>query len=185
MCIRDRYEPEYIEEHSPKSAMADWQKIRKYTDAFFVHLSRSGLRELIEAGLRQYNKALNTRDPQQCLVQLWSALEILMQSAAGGSKETARRAAFLSKQHEYRRAKLLHIANARNDYVHAGTEIALADMLGDDLKGYVAEIIWHMVFARIKYRDKEQLRQMLDLPTDPVLIRNRIATARTGLKVRQ
>jgi hypothetical protein len=178
------HDAEYKEE-SNLISFADHQvKLRKYIAEFFYCLGRSRLREITEAGLRQYHGALNMRDRQLCLIRLWAALEILMQSN-GNSRVTARRAAFFSRKQDYRKDKLIHVADMRNSYVHAGTAITLADKLVDDLRLFMGEIITVMIFSEIKNMAPGEFVQMLDLPHDPKLMKEKIAIVRMGLKVRQ
>lgn len=179
------YEGEYDVVDHPTSLSENLIEVRKFMNTFFAKLESSQLRSILEGGIRQYTAALNTREPQLCLIRLWSALEILMQSAAGGSKVTARRAAFFSGQYDYRLRKLHHIAEVRNGYIHSGSEITLVDELVGDLKIYLSTIIRLMVFSEIRNLTKNQLSLLLDMPADLVAIRERVLLTRLGLKMRK
>lgn len=179
------YEADYDEDADTVLLSKNFPKVKNFVDRLIAKLTRSSLKTLIEGGLRQYNAALNMKDPQLCLIRLWASLEILMKSAAGGSRITAKRASFFSTNYEYRFAKLLHVADVRNRYVHAGTDITLVDDLVEDMKVYVAGILRHMLFSKIKYHTEEDFLGVLDLPSSPKLIKRRIAIANMGLKFRE
>ena len=178
------YDLEYQEEKNLRSFAEHEVKLRKHVAYFFSCLERSKLRDITEVGLRQYHGALNMLDRQLCLTRLWAALEKLMQSEAN-SETTAKRASFFSRMQEYRKDRLIHIARMRNNYVHAGTEISLVDNLVDDLRAYVAQIIRAMVFSELRCMSKDDFIQMLNLPADPKLMKEKIAIVRMGLKVRR
>ena len=159
---------------------------RKYVNRFFDLINRHPLQDILTS--QAYGNTMNAlglRDAQQCLIRLWSCLEILTGSVRSEAKVTACRGAFLSKEYDYRAAKLTYIAQVRNSYVHAGTEIAMVDGLVADLKVYLAELLRKLVFNPRKFGSQEQFIQSLDLPHDPDSLRRRIEIAKIGLEMRR
>jgi hypothetical protein len=133
--------------------------VRKLNDKVFGQF-------LMEA-MQDYQDALTHLEPSLTHAKLWSLLERLTGAPSSGSaKETIRRAIFISRLTDHRRRRLNQAASVRNAYVHRRQHSPFVDEIAEDLRTWVEEMLFWIIFTRRKFKSLDMFFGLLDLPTD-------------------
>ena len=143
------YEPSYL---GPVTVWRDAQrriKMREFTVYVRGALRKLPYSDAIAAVLIRYVRALDLRDWNSSLLQLWSMLETLTGTGvADGHKVTARRVAFLFKNTAYATQVLTHLRDYRNSAVHTGKQNQHVETLMYQAKNFVEALLnFHLARA--------------------------------------
>jgi hypothetical protein len=178
------YEPIYagpVEAPSPgtiyRSQMTKFEKdARRY-------LTRSPYRDKVEDVIRRYTRALDTRDWNTALVQLWSIVEDLT-GEKPKQEQIIDRISFLydAKERSYHRLVLKHLADYRNSTVHAGREMAEVSVFLYQLKRYAEQLMTFHLFRAPAFASLQEAVQFLSLPTDTTKLQKQMDLRRRALR---
>ncbi len=149
---------------------------------------RSRSESLVESAkefLIHYCRSLDEWNLQSTFLKLWALLEMMTgTSPKEGSETTIRRAVSLFRNPQLHKAILAHLRDQRNRIVHQNES---PDELEDAvyrLKKYV-EVLLHLYLMNpLGFENLGKYLEFLSLPTDPSLLRGRIAMLRKAASLR-
>lgn len=153
----------------PKLVALD-DRLRRFERAARQRLVRHPYRKKLEAALRRYARSLDD-EGQAAAVPLWSLIEML----AGSSRQEpmVRRAAFIYRNPELRRAILEHLRELRNRLVHAGEGLygEVSDMVLGEMSIIVHDLLLFHLREGSDFEDFDAACRFLDLPSNPQVLR--------------
>lgn len=123
-------------------------------------------RELAD-GIRRYNRALDKTDVDGRYLALWSVLEFFTGTDKGiAYDQTVRRAAYVGASGDYDLVVLSYLRNHRNDLAHRDEYSGLRIRHTIQLKRYVESLILFLLDHSLKFKNWQELLEVLDSPTD-------------------
>jgi hypothetical protein len=172
--------------YSPTFDEKEWRRFPKDAKEFLKRLPqiRHGLKKLedhplrpiLSAATKLVHEGMASPDLSFRLLRYWSALETLY--SEGGNKNVPydrliKRATFAETDRELAIMKLEHLARLRNVYVHSGD----TDREKSELTQYLREVLAHQILYLVRFaddiQDHNELLEMVDLPSDLVLLERR------------
>ncbi len=134
--------------------------------------------------LLRYVRALDEPDPNNAFVRLWSALEALIAPGRQPNEKIVKRASFLFVDDDYDRQVLEHLRERRNLNVHASEGHEEATLHCYQLQYYFVKAAWVFIKHMGSGCSVDDVRAMLDLPSDPVQLARHLELARAGARFR-
>lgn len=170
------FEPTYLAPISLWRETHGRAQMLEFTKKVMVLLRKLPYRLAIEAALVRYVRALDSRDWNSTVLQLWSILEVLTGATLNDShKVTVRRSAFLFKDFEYAIQVLNHLRCYRNAAVHGGKEGLNVEAIMYQAKNFVEALLqFHLVRAG-QFESLVEVGAFLDLPPRIVEIDRQLA----------
>jgi len=107
-------------------------------------------------------------------LSLWAVLEQITGTAKASYEDLLRRASFFSIDPLFDRAVLEYLRNQRNGMVHHGSSIDDPERIVYQLKHYVEYGLTFLLRNARRFRTVEEFRQLMDLPPDTELLRERL-----------
>lgn len=124
--------------------------------------------------LIRYVRALDEPDLTTSFLRLWALLEELTGTLKASYDVTVRRASFVFDDSQYAKIVLGHLRDQRNLIVHKSSHLDDIERLTYELKGFVEALLKFMLGESSKFSNLDAVHSLLDLPSDPKLIRERI-----------
>lgn len=129
-------------------------------------LNKSNYSESLKEALLRYVRALDQRDQNVALIQLWGALESLASPSVANYDLVTRRCSFLFKEGEYHKQVLEHLREYRNRSVHAGDQNERAKSNCFQLQFYFHHLIMFHLYEADNFSTLEDANNFLDLPSN-------------------
>jgi hypothetical protein len=169
------YEPNYVGPIRPRTSSIEWQELRKFEKSVRRKLSKSSYRERLEDFIRQYTRALDSRDWNGDFIRLWGLFEQLTSAERG--VDAIKRALFLyhSSDRTFNRQVLNHLRIYRNRTIHAGEqETEEIETLLYQLKGYVDELLLFHIRWAGEFSSFEKAIDFLNQSPDTTILQDRM-----------
>lgn len=159
------YEPSYL---GPVSIWRDSSRLPKLIE-FTAHirssLARLRYRDIIETSLTRYSRALDSRDWNYAVLQLWSIIELLTGTTFNENHNvTVKRVAFLFKDAAYTTQVLNHLREYRNSAVHSGKEAHNVEPLMYQAKYFVEALLNFHLSRPVQFGAMAEVAAFLDQP---------------------
>jgi hypothetical protein len=139
-------------------------------------LATHPMREVLLRVLRLMQEGMRSRDESYTVLRYWSALEQLYGDLDGRTKNYPRiiqRATFANTDKVLARWKLKHIADFRNEYVHAGREDEDLRTMSQHLLRLLARHVHYLLLHTPDVLSHERWLAIVDLPDDEALLEQR------------
>lgn len=141
--------------------------------------------EIIKNALVKYVRSLDDSDYNNSLVQLWSLLEYLTFTGSESYDVTIKRASSIYHDRKMNQMILEHFRNLRNANVHLNKGIPNIEINLCILKRQVESLLLFHIEQGHLFKNKEEIKEFLDLPVDEDNLRKKIRLCKTSLKLRK
>lgn len=187
------YESDYIGPLPCFDMRSRQNRVKKEVTAMRQYLAKSAYRRDIEDAIRQYTRALDTRDYNNAFLGLWRVMEKLTATTRQGYDITIRRASFLWGDSKFAEQVLRHLKTYRNRTVHEGTNTSEIETYLFQIKHYVEALLnFHIHSCKVfKFSSLKDAAGFFDHPSDvPILqtkleeLRNQMNIVRKAIKFR-
>lgn len=178
------FNPLYISPVEVTQPSNNWNKVLKDEALLRRRVSKSPFKEIIENSLLRYNDALDEIDFQVAFLKLWSLMEFLTFTTNEPYKVTIKRTAFIFNNPEIHKEILNHLRESRNKIVHHNKGDNNEELLEYQTKYYVEKLLLFYIFQGNKFKTKEEITNLLDLPLDKGLLKMRKKTIDIGIRYR-
>ena len=175
LAIEDRwwYSPG-LEDIRPESLGGAYKPLKKFERAVRGRLGSATIGADLTRLLALYCGACDEPELSSAYLALWAVLEQITGTGKASYEDLLRRASFLSHDPSFERAILEHLRNQRNGMVHHGSSIDDPERVVYQLKHYVEYGLMFLLRHARRFRVMDDFRQLLDLPPDPKLLRERL-----------
>jgi hypothetical protein len=177
------FDPEYIGPvkcidlgNHGKLLQAEEQKIRR-------SLAKNPFKEEVEAAIRRYAKAMDTRDRNASFLELWGILETLTATSFDRYEVTIKRTSFLWDQKELNKQVLNHLRHYRNRLAHVGERSPEIDMYLRPLRRYVHGLLVFHIYNVFRFSSIKDAAEFLDLPSDLTNIQETMQMRRKQMRL--
>jgi hypothetical protein len=134
--------------------------------------------DILKKALSRYYSATMKIDRHDMLIEFWGILELLTASERMSAEVTIKRATSLSKDPWLRQRSLERASEARNRYIHVGTQDDAIEDVVDELKNYVEQMIDFLMRNEFKLASFLEFIRFLDLPSDSSVLSDQIKIRR-------
>jgi len=166
------YQEDYIEPvrvfYEP--VVSRFEKVVDFVQKMRSRLSKCNYRRDIEDAVVRYNDALDSRDWNTGYIKLWSVLELLTNTLKNSYETTIRRAAFIYEDYANACQLLLLLRDFRNELVHRGSYKTTIEVFIDDLRQFVQQLLFFLIFNRFKFESLGEVADFFDQPRDSKVI---------------
>jgi hypothetical protein len=177
------YESNYLGPVRVRTPRVPWGEVREFERTIRGQLSRCSYREKLEDLIRQYTRALDSRDWNGDFIRLWGALEQLTLAETG--QDAVKRAIFLynDRDRAFGRQALKHLRIYRNRTVQAGRqETEEIETLLYQLKRYVDDLLLFHIRSAGLFASFERAVQLLNQPPHTEVLQDRIDSLKKALQ---
>lgn len=176
------YDPSYVKPATLYSDKLQFSKLLGFAKNLRSKLTQLPYRQDIELALIRYVRALDSADLNDTFLRLWSLLEYLTDSGHDPYKVTTRRAAFMFQDRERAQLVLMHLAQHRNRFVHAGSDTDDIESLVYLLKQHVDPLLLFHLDNSFGFTSRGEAARFMHLPTSKIEINLRIKRLRAARK---
>jgi hypothetical protein len=149
------------------------------------HLARHPFGIEVQQLIRRYSEALDQRDLNVAVIQLWGILEKLTGTVGANYDETIQRAASVFKEPKNAKEKLEYLRMRRNAYVHASRSTNDRDQAAYLVKAFVDPHLVRLVFNEFRVGSLDEYAKFLALPRNVAALERRQALLRRAIKMRK
>ena len=165
------YESNFVE--AKLFADRDPKEYSKYCKWTLNKLNKLPYKEELKNAMLRYVRALDERDQNVALIQLWGALEAIASPSGANYDLVTRRCAFLFKENDYHKQVLEHLREYRNRSIHAGDQSEKAKINCYLLQYYFKELVlFHLNFSG-EFSSLNEANSFLDLPSNKKDLENK------------
>lgn len=158
------YQFEYKQPNRPKTLTDSGNAaLLRNTQRIRVLLARCKYSQWLEDAFLRYGRALDRPDMEEAFHRLWAVLELLTATPPGhGYESTIRRASAIWNNGRLARVTLESLRSIRNELVHRGAEVPLAEASVSRLKRFVEELLLFHLANRLQLDSAEHTGRFLD-----------------------
>lgn len=148
-------------------------------------LSECKYSEKLNNALLRYVRALDERDQNVALLQIWGALESLTAYEENNKGNLPRRCSFLYEDSEYHKQILEHLREYRNQSVHAGIRSEEVKNYCYQLQGYFFQLILFHLHRVNEFSTLAEANHFLDQPVNVEDLKKKKELLEKAIKYRQ
>ncbi|MBU1701626.1 MAG: hypothetical protein KJ970_19645 [Candidatus Eisenbacteria bacterium] len=176
------YEPRFALAKTSYGTKNEWKEIVAREKQLRKLIKQSNYpNELCDYFVR-YAEALDGIDFESSFLKLWSLLEALTVTGGANYDQTVKRALFPCVSRDEAKPILEHLRERRNQWVHGGEEINDAQDILHQLRGFVELVLEYHIGIGRKFARPGLTAELLDLPSDPEILKKRIALHKLALQ---
>ncbi|MGA9364549.1 MAG: hypothetical protein WBW16_09300 [Bacteroidota bacterium] len=181
------YDPAYTGDQPIFQDSHGWKQIEKNRRWASRRLATLEFGRDLEALLMRYASALDHADTDVAFLQMWSLLERITDTVGRPYDETIERTVwpFSHQQRPLYRDMLESLRCRRNEYVHSGKAGQESDQAAYLVKYFVDPHLWTLISNPFKVRSLEEYGQLLALPTDATMLKQKQGMLLKALQFRQ
>lgn len=171
---------------APSTSLNPHKDINGFTQNFGKWISkirrRHGLSASSQIAIRQYVRSTDSSDWRQAFLNLWIAIEYLTSSKEADYRRLIDRASKIFYDHQEYVEILQHLRHRRNQLIHEAEDAPVSETIVYQAKHIVEELIRFALANRIGFRNRQEMAEFLDLPTQELELKRRIALAEKALE---
>ena len=175
------YEPQYVGPIMPHR-FKNIDKINRYFHKTKLKLNQHPYSKEIEKAIIRYTRALDDRNLNNAFLRLWSVLEFLTNTGKESYDVTIKRASFVFQDREFDEQILKILRDYRNSSIHLDFESREIETYLYQLKFYVESLIRFHLWNMLGVKSLITATDFLNLPTNEVVINERIRMLRNAKK---
>jgi len=160
-----------------------FDKIMNSLSGFRKQLCRSKIKDILENAILLYNAALDSHSFDTAFIKLWATLELLTGTGRDRYDITVKRTAFIFKDAEAIKGHLNILKDCRNNIVHKGYMEGQKEILLNDLKLYVEQLIGFFLWNVKGLKNFGEIKQLLDSCPDKKVLENKLRINKMAQKL--
>lgn len=170
----------------PSTSLDPHRDINGFTENFPKWIARirnrHGLSESAQVALRHYVRSIDYSDWRQAFLGLWTVIEYLTSARDADYERLVKRASKIFHLHEQQKEVLQHLRTRRNQLIHEASDAPVSETIVFQAKSIVEPFIRFALANRLKLRNRQELADFLDLPTDANELARRVALAKKAIQ---
>ncbi len=162
-----------------------WERIEQSRGYVLRRVGQSLYKNELKGLLLRYVGALDQRNPDIALLQMWGILEKLTNKVGADYDELIQRTTRFDSQRDVEREVLRSLRCTRNRFVHSGKTAEVGDQIVFLIKSIIDPHLIRLIRNDLRVKDLQEYAEYLKLPDDAKTLKRRRRQLSRAIRISQ